>query len=145
MRWLLLALAASTMALAPGCFMNGRIWSRADPLVPGARPRFQGRATISVLPADQPTGVEVGRVEVFSTGIMEPAVNELLRQTEQMGGDHVIVEQSFTTFETLTIRERERRPGCRGSSFECSRTETRDVMMPVLHLIGRVYATEAPR
>ncbi len=139
-----LAFALAILALAPGCLTNGRIWSHPSPLSTGSRPRFEGRATISVLPAEQPTGVEVGRLEVFSTGRMEAALNELREQTEAMGGDHVVVESAFTTFEMLTIRDRPLRSTCRDTVGGCS-TETRDVMMPVLHLQARVYATEAPR
>ncbi len=139
-----LAFALAILALAPGCFMNGRIWSHPSPLSSGSRTRFEGRATISVLPAEQPTGVEVGRLEVFSTGRMEGAMNELREQTETMGGDHVIVESAFTTFEMITIRDRPLRSTCRDTARGCS-TETREVMTPVLHLQGRVYATGTPR
>lgn len=71
-------------------------------------------------------------------------MNELREQTEAMGGDHVIVEQAFTTFEPVTIHDREREPGCEGSLLECSTPSSRQVVMPVLHLQGHVYATETP-
>ena len=45
--------------------------------------------------------------------------------------------------EQVQVRSRESRPGCTGSSLECSETETRDEDMPVLHLVGRAIDTRS--